>query len=101
MQTNFAIVNGIIDVVETNSENIVELQSGMDQIQNTMGQIQEGFVGINNRVTQLENSGAVKSVGLEAPTGFDVTNSPITTSGTIKLSFATGYSLPTTTNQTN
>ena len=70
-------------------------------MQTTMGQIQEGFVGINNRVTQLENNGAVKSVGLEAPTGFDVTNSPITTSGAIKLSFATGYSLPTTANQTN
>jgi len=38
--------------------------------------------------------GGVSSVGLSAPTGFSVSNSPITTSGTIALSFASGYSLP-------
>ena len=39
------------------------------------------------------NSG-VTSVGLSAPTGFNVTGSPITTSGTLALSFASGYELP-------
>ena len=34
------------------------------------------------------------SVGLSAPTGFNVTGSPITTSGTLALSFASGYELP-------
>lgn len=46
-------------------------------------------------------SGTVTSVGLSAPTGFDVSGSPVTASGTLALSFATGYSLPTNTNQSN
>lgn len=41
--------------------------------------------------------GTVSSVGLSAPTGFTVTNSPITSFGTIALSFSAGYSLPLTT----
>ena len=44
--------------------------------------------------------GTVTSVGLSAPTGFVVADSPITTSGTLALSFAAGYSLPTTAKQT-
>lgn len=43
--------------------------------------------------------GSVTSVGLTAPTGFSVSNSPITSSGNIALSFATGYSLPSNTKQ--
>lgn len=45
--------------------------------------------------------GSVTAVGLTAPTGFTVTNSPITTSGNLTLGFTTGYSLPTTAKQTN
>lgn len=46
-------------------------------------------------------TGTVTSVALTAPTGFRVTGSPITTSGTLALAFATGYSLPTTAKQAN
>ena len=46
-------------------------------------------------------SGTVTSVGFTAPTGFDVTGSPVTASGTLALSFSTGYSLPTNANQAN
>lgn len=35
--------------------------------------------------------GSVTSVGLTAPTGFSVSNSPITTAGNIVLSYASGY----------
>jgi len=35
------------------------------------------------------------SVGLSMPTGFSVANSPLTQSGTLAVSFAAGYSLPT------
>lgn len=38
--------------------------------------------------------GSVSSVALSAPTGFAVSGSPITTSGTLALSFTAGYSLP-------
>lgn len=45
--------------------------------------------------------GTVTSVAMTAPTGFSVTGSPITSSGTIALNFASGYSLPTTAKQSN
>lgn len=45
--------------------------------------------------------GTVSSVGLSMPTGFSVASSPITTSGTIAVTFTAGYSLPTTASQTN
>jgi len=45
--------------------------------------------------------GTVTSVGLSVPTGFSVASTPVTTSGTIALSFASGYSLPTNASQTN
>lgn len=46
-------------------------------------------------------SGTVTSIGLSMPTGFTVTSSPITSNGTIAVTFASGYSLPTTSKQTN
>jgi len=45
--------------------------------------------------------GTVTSVGLSVPTGFSVAGSPVTTSGTLVLSFAAGYSLPLTATQAN
>jgi hypothetical protein len=46
------------------------------------------------------NSGTVTSVALSVPTGLTVTNSPITTSGTIAITNASGYSIPTDAKQT-
>jgi|APGre2960657404_1045060.scaffolds.fasta_scaffold06790_6 hypothetical protein len=46
-------------------------------------------------------AGSVTSVALSAPTGFSVTGSPVTTSGTLALGFSAGYALPTTSSQTN
>ena len=45
-------------------------------------------------------SGTVTSVGVSVPTGLSVTNTPITSSGTIAISYASGYAIPTTTKQT-
>jgi hypothetical protein len=47
------------------------------------------------------SSGTVTSVALSAPTGLTVTGSPVTTSGTLALSYTAGYSIPTTSSQTN
>jgi hypothetical protein len=44
-------------------------------------------------------STGLTSVGISVPTGFSVANSPLTANGTIALSFASGYSLPTTIKQ--
>jgi len=46
-------------------------------------------------------TGTVTSVGMTVPTGLTVTGTPITTSGTLALTFTTGYSIPTTASQSN
>ena len=45
-------------------------------------------------------SSGVTSVGLSMPTGFSVSGSPVTTSGTLSVGIATGYFIPTTTQRT-
>ena len=45
--------------------------------------------------------GTVTSVGISVPTGLAVSGSPITSSGTIAIALASGYSIPTTAKQTN
>ncbi len=44
-------------------------------------------------------SGTVTSVAMTVPTGLSVSGSPITTEGTLAVSLASGYSIPTTTKQ--
>jgi hypothetical protein len=46
-------------------------------------------------------NGSVTSVGMSTPTGLEVTGSPITASGTLAVTFQSGYSIPTNTSQTN
>lgn len=43
--------------------------------------------------------GGVTSVAMSVPTGLEVTGSPITSTGTFAITFATGYSIPTTAKQ--
>lgn len=52
---------------------------------------QQGFV----------TSSGVTSVAMTVPTGLSVSGSPITSTGTLALTFATGYSIPTTAKQSN
>lgn len=63
---------------------------------NNKGYATEAWVEVKGYTT---NAGTVTSVGLSVPTGFSVSGSPITSSGTLSLRFASGYSLPTTTKQ--
>ena len=46
-------------------------------------------------------SGTVTSVAMSVPTGLSIAGSPITTSGTLALTYSTGYSIPTTVKQSN
>ena len=46
------------------------------------------------------STGSVSSVAMSVPTGLSVTGSPITTSGTLAVTFTAGYSIPTTAKQT-
>src|SRR5699024_1850869 len=45
--------------------------------------------------------GTVMSVDMDVPTGFSISGNPITSSGTLKLGFSSGYSLPTNTKQSS
>jgi predicted heme/steroid binding protein len=45
--------------------------------------------------------GTVTSVDMSVPTGFAIGGNPVTSSGTLALSFASGYSLPTNASQAN
>jgi hypothetical protein len=47
------------------------------------------------------NGGTVTSVALSAPTGLQVSGSPVTGSGTLVLSYSAGYSIPPNSSQTN
>lgn len=51
-------------------------------------------------IAALSGNGTVTSVGMTVPTGLSVSGSPITTSGTLAVSLASGYSIPTTAEQT-
>ena len=45
--------------------------------------------------------GTVTSVAMTVPTGLSVSGTPITSTGTLAVTFASGYSIPTNTSQTN
>lgn len=45
--------------------------------------------------------GAVSSITMTVPTGLQVSGSPITSSGTLAVTFQSGYSIPTNANQAN
>lgn len=51
--------------------------------------------------TSSAGSGTVTSVDMTVPVGLSISGNPITSSGTLVLSLTAGYSIPTTTSQTN
>lgn len=60
-------------------------------------------LGISNGVITIGNNTItpVTQVAMTVPTGFTITGSPVTKSGTLALGFTNGYSLPTTAKQSN
>lgn len=54
-----------------------------------------------NWVNGSAGSGTVTSVAMTVPTGLSVSGTPVTTSGTLAVTYASGYSIPTDTKQTN
>lgn len=58
-------------------------------------------VGSNLATGGGGGSGTVTSVAMTVPTGLSISGSPITSSGTLALTLTSGYSIPTTSSQTN
>lgn len=71
------------------------------QIPSLAGYATQSWVNSQGYLTSETYLGTVTSVKMTVPTGFFISGSPITTSGTLALSFASGYSLPTDTKQSN
>jgi Major tropism determinant N-terminal domain len=56
--------------------------------------------GLSYFSTSAGGSGTVTSVDMSVPTGLSISGNPVTTSGTLALTFSSGYSIPTTAKQT-
>jgi hypothetical protein len=52
-------------------------------------------------ISDYKATGTVTSVAMTVPTGLSVTGTPVTTSGTLAITLTSGYSIPTTSSQTN
>lgn len=94
---------GIEDGAQVNVQSDWNATSGAAQILNKPILATVATTGDYNDLINLPTltTGTVTSVALTAPTGLQVTGSPITTSGTISLAFQAGYSIPTNTSQSN
>lgn len=81
------------DMIILGSGNKTVKSSGvtLSSIQDKLEELESGAAG----------NGTVKSVSMTVPTGLSISGSPITTTGTLALSFTSGYSIPTTTKQSN
>lgn len=53
-----------------------------------------------NWVNSSAGSGTVTSVDMSVPTGLSVSGNPVTTTGTLAVTYASGYAIPTTAKQT-
>ena len=60
-----------------------------------------GAYPATNPVGYTTNTGTVTSVSATVPTGLAISGSPITTTGTLAITNAAGYAIPTTASQTN
>lgn len=52
-----------------------------------------------SNIAALSGNGTVTSVAMSVPTGLSVTGSPVTSAGTLAVSYTAGYAIPTTTKQ--
>ncbi len=94
---------------QNNGAIYVHVQNGyeLDELHNvkingvTNGQVlaYDSALGLWKNTNPSTGSGSVTSVALSVPTGLSVSGSPITTSGTLAVSFTAGYSIPTTASQ--
>lgn len=110
---NFKVKNGLevgaFTVAGYVSNDASGVLSSVTQIPNTG--ILYPYITINGTQVNLGGSitvagggggsGTVTSVDMTVPIGLAISGNPITTSGTLAITFASGYSIPTTTNQTN
>jgi Repeat of unknown function (DUF5907) len=81
---------------------LVSAQASAIPTGGTTGQVLSKIDGTDyNTQWVTPTVGTVTSVGLSVPTGLSISGSPVTSSGTLAITLTAGYSIPTTTSQTN
>ncbi|UHS61060.1 hypothetical protein HRR99_05795 [Agrobacterium vaccinii] len=82
-------VTGVTDA--TNYVKVaVSGQSGLTAIANNVD-LNFLFTQAGNKGTDGAGAGTVTSVGVSVPAGFSIANSPVTSSGTLAITYTTGY----------
>lgn len=99
------VVSGTgIDVDNTDPINpIVALDTGTIfslGLADTSVQPGDNISTLTNNSGYTTNTGTVTSVGASVPTGLSLAGSPVTTSGTLAITYTAGYAIPTTAKQT-
>lgn len=77
------------------------LYGAVDFVYNSTLNSNAGAWQLVGNYVDSNSGGTVTSVGMTVPTGLSVSGSPITGSGTLAVTYASGYSIPTTTKQSN
>lgn len=95
-----AAFENLFNALDSSSQKVSHpYSSGVASIKAMVGLWTQQYVsalGLNSSGGGGGGGGTVTSVGLTMPTGFSVGSSPVTSSGTITVTFASGYALPTT-----
>lgn len=97
--------NGYLSSADWNTfNNKQSALSGTGFVKSTAGVISydtNSYYLASNPNGYTSNLGTVTSVSMTVPTGLSISGFPIISSGTLGLTFTTGYSIPTDANQTN
>jgi hypothetical protein len=103
------VVGAITGIVKADGAGVISAAvSGTDYATGAQGSLADSAVQPGDNISTLTNdagfttnTGTVTSVDATVPTGLAVSGNPITTSGTLAFTYASGYAIPTTTKQSN
>ena len=111
MSIDVNVQNDLVIVTETTEDIVVNVSNAAGPqgpagaagvgvpVGGSTGQVLKKFTNTNYDTYWAADASGLTSVGLSVPTGLTVTNSPLTTNGTIAVGLASGYSIPTTASQ--
>lgn len=111
MSIDVNVQNDLVIVTETTEDIVVNVSNAAGPqgpagpagqgvpVGGSTGQVLKKFTNTNYDTYWAADASGLTSVGLSVPMGLTVTNSPLTTSGTLAVGLASGYSIPTTASQ--
>lgn len=111
MSIDVNVQNDLVIVTETTEDIVVNVSNAAGPqgpagpagqgvpVGGSTGQVLKKFTNTNYDTYWAADASGLTSVGLSVPMGLTVTNSPLTTNGTIAVGLASGYSIPTTASQ--